>query len=102
MIESTVVRACRLVECPLTATLPVSRPFEVERSQGQESEKLGDRVLTLYETKLNEPLEQSTFTFEQFRFKDGQRIWDRIKEAHYIYKDGKMIPDPRYEWRFED
>ncbi len=47
----------------------------------------------LIDVVINEPIDPSTFAFAKFEMKDGERIYDRIENKLFLYRDGKLV-DP--------
>ena len=51
-----------------------------------------ERVLTLEECNLNKPVNPASFTYKQFGLKNGERLFDRIENALFVYQDGEFVP----------
>lgn len=50
------------------------------------------RVFSIKDSKINVPVGNHTFTFENLGVEDGDRVIDNIKKIEYTYNNGELIP----------
>lgn len=58
-----------------------------------------DWTWTLLESRVNEPIAPSVFSYRQLGLKDGERVIDRIENVGYVYRDGKLTEPKKMDVR---
>lgn len=55
-----------------------------------------ERIVTLQEAVLNEPITPETFTIAQFQLNNGERVSDSIQDRQFVYDNGELEPAEAY------